>query len=411
MENLRINETEFSTADAMMFAGMFFGTFLAGFASDRYGRRLTSLSWNVVALIGGLSLAASPNVFALSAAMFVTGFGIGGLHPSAALNVEVLPSSCRNLGVTLWTAFWTCGVLCECLIAAYTLTYSWRVTVIFSTIPVAVCMMFSFLWDESPRYLAMVGQHKQAHDVIRKIAKVNGRPDAFPSETVLARPTISKQVPPKQAMKLLFASDIRVVTFILWLLWTTSNVSYYGFMIHANSEQFGSLSRYASTAITTCGELPSFPLQLYLGDGVGRRQAFVALATSLAALFVAMQVVGDSIALLKVVLFFLTRTFVNTLDNLLFTFTSEAYPTQIRSVGIGTCSAVARIFGILVPFLAIPLYAVSPWAATLVFAGINAGSALGASYLPFDTKGRALQDGAGDDTPREDSVPMEAIEK
>ena len=110
------------------------------------------------------------------------------------------------------------------------------------------------------------------------------------------------------------------------------------------------------------------------------------------ALFICMELVTDPI--LKMILFFSTRTVINTLGNLLWTFTSEAYPTQVRSAALGTCNGVSRGLTTLVPFIALPLYEASPWTATLIFAALNAATAFGAWKLPFDTKGRELQDDA-----------------
>ena len=74
--------------------------------------------------------------------------------------------------------------------------------------------------------------------------------------------------------------------------------------------------------------------------------------------------------------------------NVVWLYTSELYPTNLRAQALSACSLVARILGMGAPFVA-KLSAVTPWLPMLLM-GLPAGLAgLVALRLP-ETKGRSL---------------------
>ena len=391
-EGLNMSENEYSFASSCFFIGYFFGTFVAGLAADHIGRCRAMLVWMVCSLIGGILVAYSTNLYVLSITMTVTGFGVGGLHPGSALNVEMLPVDYRNIGAIFWQTFWTAGLLLECLFAYLLQDYNWKYLCLATTGMIAVPLLLYPLWDESPRFLAMEGREQAAHRVFEKMARVNGRPEAFQRGTPLVPPSPEDEgeLPLMTAMKSMFSPRLLAVTIILWLLWINAELSYDGFMFITGEEHFGGWSVYASTAIIGCAEYPSFVLQWVLGDGFGRRRAFMVLSASLVVIFLEVELLGEEASWIKLVLFFGARLAGTTVQNLLWILTPEVYPTQIRSTGFGTCTAVASLAGIFIPFIAIPLKNYSSWAISGMFIALNAVSFMGAFLLPFETKGRAL---------------------
>ena len=71
-------------------------------------------------------------------------------------------------------------------------------------------------------------------------------------------------------------------------------------------------------------------------------------------------------------------------------YTPEYYPTVMRAVGLGTCSAMARIGAIITPFIAQVLLKMSPYLAISIYGTVALLASIACMLLPVETKGRAL---------------------
>lgn len=88
---------------------------------------------------------------------------------------------------------------------------------------------------------------------------------------------------------------------------------------------------------------------------------------------------------------FVARGFISGAFQTAYVYTPEVYPTSMRSIGLGTCSAMARIGAILTPFNAQVILNYSTYAAIAIY-GCVALAAAGASLLlPIETKGRQMK--------------------
>ena len=73
-----------------------------------------------------------------------------------------------------------------------------------------------------------------------------------------------------------------------------------------------------------------------------------------------------------------------------YVYTPEYYPTVMRAVGLGTCSAMARIGAIITPFIAQVLLKMSPYLAISIYGTVALLASIACMLLPVETKGRAL---------------------
>ena len=73
-------------------------------------------------------------------------------------------------------------------------------------------------------------------------------------------------------------------------------------------------------------------------------------------------------------------------------YTPEYYPTEIRGLATGIMSSISRIGGIITPFVAVVLLQHSMYLGVGTYALSGLISAIGAIFLPTETKGKALQD-------------------
>jgi hypothetical protein len=76
--------------------------------------------------------------------------------------------------------------------------------------------------------------------------------------------------------------------------------------------------------------------------------------------------------------------------NMIFLYTTELFPTVVRSAALGTCSLVARLGGIIAPQI-ILLQTLSPSLPFIIFGGTSAAACFATTFLP-ETKGVIMQD-------------------
>ena len=95
--------------------------------------------------------------------------------------------------------------------------------------------------------------------------------------------------------------------------------------------------------------------------------------------------------LLTVMLFFI-RALSSGVFQAAYVYTPEVYPTVLRSVGVGTCSAMARLGAMLTPNIAQVLMKSSLSSAVGVYVVVALLSAVACLLLPVETKGKELSD-------------------
>jgi len=159
------------------------------------------------------------------------------------------------------------------------------------------------------------------------------------------------------------------------------------------SEVSSSSHKYFNIFVTTCAELPGIAIAALLIDRLGRKYSqsvmFVGCAVSTLSLLV------SNSSLLRLVFSFGGRMFSLGAFSATYAYTPEVYPTTIRTTGLGTCASLAKVASIFTPFVAnamtssikIPIFA---------YGGACIVAAVAALFLPFETKGKPLEDSCYD---------------
>ncbi len=148
---------DFGPVLAVGLAGMAVGSLLAGYAGDRFGRRMALIG--CVATFGLATIAtAMVHVLAgLTILRFVTGMGTGGALPNAsALTAEFAPLRRRAMAVKLTLVCFPLGGMLGGLLAAWVLPrFGWRgLYSIGGVLPLLLALVLMALLPESPRFLA-----------------------------------------------------------------------------------------------------------------------------------------------------------------------------------------------------------------------------------------------------------------
>jgi len=184
---------------AALFSGLFIGTFVCGFLSDRFGRRkifVVSLVWYTVA---NVFVAFQDDAFGLNLWRFISGIGLGvEMVTIGAYLSEMAPKHLRGKAFACSQAVgFTCVPIASFL--AYSLVpispfglAGWRWVVLIGVVAAGLVAVLRFGLPESPRWLARQGRLDEADRVLSEIeAKVQaeyGAPLPAPGPEELISP-------------------------------------------------------------------------------------------------------------------------------------------------------------------------------------------------------------------------------
>jgi len=380
-----------------LFVGMLAGALIWGRLSDLVGRK-----WGFMATIGidsvfGLLSAFSPNFSVFLVLRMLTGFGVGGTLPvDYAVFAEFLPAEDRGKRLVLLESFWAFGTLAAAGLAWLVVPHlGWRALFIISALPGLLLFAVRTYVPESPRFLAVSGKDEEAVEVLRKVAAINGKElDQSAPQLTAQLTTQLSQTAQKSSVKDLFSRDLWKTTLLLWSIWFFISIGYYGIFTWIPSwlrtKGFSLPAVYPYSFFMALAQLPGYFSASYLVEKIGRRLTLgLYLAGSgLGAVAFSLAVSPTGIVGAALVLSF----FALGAWGALYAYTPEAYPTIIRTTGIGSASGMTRIAGVIAPFVGALLSGQNLVTALLVFGAAYGLGALSAFLLPHETWGTVLED-------------------
>jgi sugar porter (SP) family MFS transporter len=156
-----------------------FGSIVAGYTSDKYGRLKTFTLASILFFIGGLVLIVSSNFFVLMIGRTIVGLGTGiGFSVDPLYIAEISPKEVRGALVTLSEIAINVGIVLgyfsTWLFSSVNSSISWRLMLSVGVVlPLIMLFLSLFKMDETPRYLLMQGNHRKAMSVLLKLSKDN----------------------------------------------------------------------------------------------------------------------------------------------------------------------------------------------------------------------------------------------
>ncbi|MFF5966471.1 MFS transporter [Streptomyces collinus] len=408
---------QISLLASALLIGFLFGALTAGTLGDKLGRKKVMLGSLVVYTSMTLVAAFAPNFWVLFAFRVLAGAGIGAESAIIAPYLsEFVPGRYRGRFIGAVAGFFSFGYVLSALIGRYVISPfddGWRYAQIILAVPILAVIWWRRSMPESPRYLLSKGRVEEAEQVVaaleESVRKETRAPlppvpeeTASPSATShLAHASMGKK------LAVLWSGPFAKRTLVAWVMWFCLTFAYYGF--------FTMMPKLLADSGMTVVKSFSFVLYIYLAQIPGYfsaaflseyldRKSSIALYLSgatLSALGMALSdtegaIVGFGAAL---------SLFMNGVYALLYTYTPETYPTEIRATGQGTASAFGRIGGIIAPFAFTAaaaqggLNAVFGVTSVVLLAGVLTVLSLGLA-----TKGRTLEDLS----PKDRSHPAEA---
>ncbi len=374
-----------------IFLGMLAGALFWGRLSDLIGRKVGFVSTIAIDSIFGLLSAFAPSFGWLVALRTMTGFGVGGTLPvDYSIFAEYLPSERRGRYLVLLEAFWALGVIAAAGLAWLIVpNFGWRWLLAVSAVPGLIIFVIRRQIPESPRFLLVNGQPEKARAVLELVARTNGT--QLPDRPL--RP-IERTTPP--GARELLRPGLRRTTLLLWTMWFTISLGYYGVFTWLptffSSSGMQLLPVYQNTFILALAQLPGYFSAAYLVEKWGRRPtlAFYLTASGVFTyLFAAANSINMIVAMGIWMSFFTLGAW-----GALYAYTPEAYPTALRGTGMGAASGWTRISGAIAPSLGAALMVgglnlVLPLTIFAVSFIVGGAAALG---LPRETTNKPLAD-------------------
>ncbi|XP_061553999.1 LOW QUALITY PROTEIN: synaptic vesicle 2-related protein-like [Phycodurus eques] len=393
---------------SVVFAGMCFSSSLWGNLSDKYGRKkglTVCMCWTFYYSV--LS-ALAPDFCWILVLRGLVGFGIGGAHQSVTLYSELLPCKRRGLAVILIAAFWALGAVFEVLLALWVMpTLGWRWLLGLSSTPLAIFLCFCLWLPESPRFDLLNGDRGKVMATLERIARDNGK--ALPR----GRMVCDIQRNDRGRLRDLFTRQYYKTTLLLWFIWFSFAFTYYGIIL-LTTEMFQSgdscgatqgaktepscrlectfltSEDYRDLLWTTFAEFPGLVVVLGTVDCLGRKKS---MALPLFIFTLSILPLYACIGRMTLTVFiFIGRAFISGGFQVVYVYTPEVFPTEIRSLAVGTCSAVSKVGALITPFVAQVLLRHSVSLTLTLYCLCSLLAGLMCLLLPVETSGRALRE-------------------
>jgi putative MFS transporter len=332
-----------------IFVGMLVGAWFWGTISDYVGRILGFQLTVLIDSVFGFLSALAPSFPVLVILRSITGFGVGGTLPvDYSIFSEYLPARNRGRWLVLLESFWAIGTIVTVGLAWLIVpsTLGWRGLLAVSAVPGLIVFFVRRYIPESPRYLLLQGQEDKALAVLRHVAKVNGV--AFDVDKLYV-PQRNVQAKPVALWKPAFART----TAMLWIAWFAISLGYYGTLIWLpkilGERGFDMLPVFQSVFISALAQLPGYFSAAWLVEKWGRKVTlgiYLAFSGIFTYVFAVVTNTTSIVATISAATFFTLGAW-----GVLYAYTPELYPTEIRATGMGAASGMTRIAGAIAPTL------------------------------------------------------------
>lgn len=372
--------------------GTVIGSFTWGWLGDQIGRRASILLAAVLFI--ATAVCGSMPSFSLNLLMcFVMGLGAGGMLPiTFALMAETVPARHRGwvmvlIGGDVAGAY----ILTSWLSATLVPDYSWRILWLIG-LPTGLLLLVLNRWiPESPRFLLAQGRDVEARAVMERYGAVVVRDEQ-------AQPAVDAAVDSRFTQ--LFQQPFAGLSAVVVLLGLGVGLVTFGFQLWmpSNLQRLGYTEVTASNILRDSA-LIGFPLNFAVAWLYGvwsSKKTIIGLGALTAVALTGFAVVGDGVAdnpgLLRALLV-VPIWGISSIVAVLFAYSSEVFPTRIRSRGTGLAAGASKVGGVAI--IALVVAAVAPpsivWTA-LLGAVPMALAVLAVAVYGVETRQRGLED-------------------
>lgn len=366
----------------MYMIGLFIGSYIIGFISDRFGRKIAMMGSLVFLALGG-SLAGIMPFYSLYVCCYVVAAiaGYGTYVAPFLMTVEIMGNDKKTLLSMMVNFPFVIGEALMCLIAWGTRSSGYRTMHLVGYIPLLAMLPLWFILPESPRWLLAKGRVEEARDVIKRGTRFTGVKISDELLIDTKSPSNTKNVEsecenlvkndePNQVevqKEVCFLDIVKSKTLLPRLLanyinWAVITLCYYGLTM--NSVNLAG-DIFVNTLLGVLIEAPGYLIALLTMDRFGRKPILVLCQLVAGCACIGAGFVPTTFPVLTSVLSCLGKLGSSAAFSLIYLYSAEMFPTAVRNTALGTCSMVARVGGFMAPFIA------------------SLGSSEGSTYVPF----------------------------
>ncbi|XP_055855557.1 solute carrier family 22 member 3-like [Episyrphus balteatus] len=327
--------------------GQFIGIPLGGFFADRYGRRTMLAVGGFLSALMGILRSFSTNYYMFLTFEFLDNLCGSTLYATVfILALELVGPKVRVPACSLITIFYAIGEVLLAVVAKY--FPNWRTILQILYIPALGHIAFLWILPESVRWLLSQGEEEKAKKVLQKVAKVNKRKLSDHSIDKLLLENKFKlaqadegRFPIKEAFKTLFWRITNCA-----LCWFTHVLVYYGLSLNAVS--LGG-NKYDNFIYISLIEIPGFLIPFLTMDRYGRRYSLFGYLVICGICIGATIFIPSGMYGLNLTLFLLGKLAITASFQVLYFYTSEIFPTNVRNSLLSFCSMFGRIGSMVAP--------------------------------------------------------------
>ncbi|XP_050079873.1 uncharacterized protein LOC126567701 [Anopheles maculipalpis] len=332
--------------------GQFVALPIAGYLSDRFGRK-----WILLVSVAGSAVFGLLRSFAINYEMFIAmeflDPVIGSTMYTTAfiLALELVGPKMRVTGNNIISCAFSFGEALLGLLAMY--FRDWRTLLRILYIPGLLVLPLLYTTAESVRWLLSKNRKDEAFQILKQAATVNGK---TLSQVALAKfnstdikNNSSSSLESKTYTHLLREAlqnpglVLRVIN--CSFCWLTNTMVYFGLSLNSVSL---SGNKYLNFILVSLIELPGFFLMQLILDRVGRKKTlFTTLVLS--GLFCIISAFIEDAPALNLTLFLLSKLTITMSFGTLYIYTVEIFPTNLRQSLLSTCSMFGRIGSMIAP--------------------------------------------------------------
>ncbi|KAF7071193.1 hypothetical protein CFC21_076578 [Triticum aestivum] len=418
-EDLGVSDTQIELLSGAINIYSLVGALLAGWTSDRLGRRLTIVLTNGFFLVGPLIMTLAGGYTALMAGRFISGIGVGyALVIAPIYAAEIAPASSRGLLSSLPEIFINTGVMLSYVsnfaFSALPAHLAWRLMFAAGVVPTVFLAAGVLTMPESPRWLAMKGRLDEAKAVLDRTSDTLAEAEQRLREIEEVVDAGSNgaggsnggggtwnEVATKAGVRRVLATVLALQFF--QQASGIDSVVLYGPRVLAMAGVTSNTLLLGLNVLFGVAKAGSILIAMALADRVGRRPLLLvstggmtASLLVLGSVFAAFAGAKDdaavaAVAVAAVVAF--VCTFSVGFGPMAWVYSSEILPLRLRGQGAGLGTAMNRVMSGIVTMTFISLYgAITMAGAFYLYAAVAAASFVFIYTCLPETRGRNLED-------------------
>jgi putative MFS transporter len=354
-----LSNSKISLLGSATFFGIFITSLLAGWINNKYGRKLPSILGCICISIFSILSCFSQSIWHMFWAKVMIGIGIGIMIPgTTSLLTESIPKQNRSFTLNAVWGLYPIGMIYICYVAINYIHKNvllWRSVCLINSLSSVIVVFLSFYLKESPRYLILKGQFSQGFRILNLMGKPKDIFLSYEQENKIQVQTgISQKKNENSFLGAYFEDDFKIITPFLIFLWYSSSLISYG-LLYVMPKHFENLTKKdkADSLKSMMSSLYILALCPFLRGMISELE-FLGRKKTLALGFLGAFFLSICCTYNENKLSFFSGTlnfFINISLGLVSVYTSEVYPTHLRSGALGIGNAFTRLGGITAPFI------------------------------------------------------------